>query len=149
MRVIKSLENPIWQDVEAKDRIIGRAVYEDGTASVLSFPVDPENEDYQQFLTLSSVDEVDTNTQTVRDKQAEERQKSVALQEERAREKRANTLFNAKIEAFEIPAVQKADAGWKSRIRKATTSVEVVAITTLLIMQEGLTPDETTTDETV
>jgi len=149
MRVIKSLENPIWQDVEAKDRIIGRAVYEDGTASVLSFPVDPENEDYQQFLVLSSAEEVDTNTQTIRDKQAEERQKSVALQEERAREKRANVLFNAKIEAFEIPAVQKADAAWKSRIRKATTSVEVVAITTLLIMQEGLTPDETTPDETV
>lgn len=149
MRVIKSLENPIWQDVEAKDRIIGRAVYEDGTASVLSFPVDPENEDYQQFLVLSSAEEVDTNTQTIRDKQAEERQKSVALQEERAREKRANTLFNAKIEAFEIPAVQKADASWKSRIRKATTTVEVVAITSILIMQEGLTPDETTPDETV
>lgn len=147
MRVIKSLDNPIWQDLEKKDRIIVRATYEDGSSSVLSFPVDESNEDYQQFINLSSISEVDENTQKVRDKQAEDREKSIAVQEERQREKRANTLFNAKIEAFEVPAVQNASAAWKSRIRKATTTVEVVAIVANLIMQEGLTPDDTATEE--
>jgi hypothetical protein len=146
MRKIKEINNPIWQDLETKDRIIAKFVYEDGGSAVMAFPVDENNSDYAAFMEFHSHDTVDSFTQEVRAKQTEERAKVIAINEEKTREKRANLLFNAKIEAFEVDAVKNADKGWKSRIRKAKTTVEVLAIVSMLIMQEGLTPDVSATD---
>lgn len=146
MRQLKEIINPIWQDVETKDRILARFVYEDGETAVLSLPVDEDNEDYKIFKQHYTLENVETQTQQLRAKQTEERAKQVAISDERSREKRANLLFNAKIEAFEVDAVKNADKAWKSRIRKAKTTVEVLAIVSLLIMQEGLTPDVSATD---
>lgn len=138
MKTLQTVEKPIWQDIETKDRILARFVYDDGSSNVMSFPVDESNEDYQSFLIHSSIEETDANTQQVRDEQLASREKAVARNAEAAEQKRANVLFNAKIEAFEHPAVQAASKGWKSKIRKATTTVDVVAtVAALIIMQNN------------
>lgn len=136
MTTITAVEYPIWENVETKDRIRAGFVYEDGRRIVLSFPVDDTNEEYQTFLSLSSIEDVDTNTQLTRDKMAEQREKQIAQQAEKSDQKKANTLFNAKIEAFELPLVQSAPAPVKARIRKATTTTEVVAIVAMLLMKD-------------
>jgi hypothetical protein len=137
MKTLQTIEKPIWQDVETKTRLMARFVYDDGSANIVSFPVDEENEDYKLFLTHSSHDQADTNTQEIRDEQAANREKSVAQNTEKADQKRANALFNAKIEAFEMPIVQNASKAWKAKIRKASTTVEVVAVVAALIIKEG------------
>jgi len=136
MTTIIAIEQPIWENVEAKDRIRAGFVFEDGRRLVMVFPVDESNEEYQTFLALSSIEEVDANTQKLRDKAAEQRAKVTAQQTEKAEQKRANTLFNAKIEAFEMPIVQNAPTEMKARIRKATTTIEVVATVAMLMMKE-------------
>jgi len=142
MKTIQAIENPIWQDVSTKDRIMARFVYDDGSSNVVSFPVDESNEDYQVFLQHSSHEDTETNTENVRAEQAVAREKNVAQSSDRAEQKRANVLFNAKIEAFEHPLVQAASKAWKAKIRKATTTVEVVAIVAALIMMSGEPADE-------
>lgn len=137
MKTIQTVEKPIWQDISTKDRIIARFVYDDGSANVVSFPVDDANDDYATFSTFSSIEEVDTNTEDVRAEQAAAREKSIAQNTERNEQKRSNTLFNAKIEAFEHPLVQAAPKEWKAMIRKATTTVEVVAVVAALIIKNG------------
>lgn len=143
MKTIQTIENPIWQDITTKERIMARFVYDDGSSNVVSFPVDEANEDYQAFLLHSSLDDTEANTESVRAAQAAAREKIVAQSSDAAAQKRANVLFNAKIEAFEHPAVQAASKAWKAKIRKATTTVEVVATVAALIMMTGEPVDET------
>lgn len=136
MTTLVAVEQPIWEDVETKARIRAGFVYEDQRRVVMSFPVDETNEEYQQFLTLSSIEEVEANTQDLRDKAAAQREKQVAQQAEKGEQKRANLLFNAKIEAFEMPIVQNASTEMKAKIRKASTTVEVIATVAMLLMKE-------------
>lgn len=137
MKTIQTIEKPIWQDVETKTRLMARFVYDDGSANVVSFPVDPDNEDYKTFLEHSSHEQADINTQEIRDEQAANREKAVAQSTEKADQKKANALFNSKIEAFELPIVQGAPKEWKAKIRKATNTVEVVSIVAALMIKEG------------
>lgn len=139
MKTLQTIENPIWQDAQTKDRIIARFMYDDGTSSVVSFPVDETNPDYIEFSMLSSIDDTETNTQRIRDEQVANREKAIAQRAEAADQKRSNNLFNAKIEAFESSIVQAASKEWKAKIRKATTMTEVVAIVAALIImgQDG------------
>lgn len=137
MTTVTAVEQPIWDNVETKNRIRAGFVYESGQRLVVSFPVDEDNEEYQQFIALSSIEEVEANTQALRDRAAEQREKNIARQAEQTEQKRANALFNTKVEAFEIPVVQNADKEVKAKIRKATTSVEVIAIVTMLMMKDS------------
>lgn len=136
MASIVAIEQPIWEDVETKTRIRAGFVYDDERRVVMSFPVDENNDEYQLFLSLSSIEQVDTNTQELRDKAADRREKQIAQQAERNEQKKANTLFNAKIEAFEMPIVQNASTDIKAKIRKATTTVEVIATVAMLLLKE-------------
>lgn len=136
MATIISIDQPIWENVDTKDRIRAGFVFDDDRRVVMVFPVDESNEEYQQFLTLSSIEEVEANTQLLRDQIAERREKQVAQQVEKAEQKRANVLFNAKVEAFELPIVQSAPKEIKASIRKATTTVEVIATIAMLMMKE-------------
>jgi hypothetical protein len=136
MAVLTAIEQPIWEDVETKTRIRAGFVYDDDRRVVMSFPADEANEEYQQFLTLSSIEQVEVNTQDVRDKAAAQREKQIAQQAEASGQKKANTLFNAKIEAFELPVVQNASKEVKARIRKASNPLEVLAVVVMLMMKE-------------
>jgi hypothetical protein len=51
-------------------------------------------------------------------------------------------LFNAKIEAFELPVVQGATVAQKARIRKSTTVFEVTALVAALYIKSGELDDE-------
>lgn len=136
MTTVTAIEQAIWEDVETKTRIRAGFVYDDDKRVIMSFPVDENNAEYQLFLTLSSIEQVDTNTQELRDKAAAQREKQIAQQAEKNEQKKSNTLFNAKIEAFELPIVQNAPTAVKARIRKATTTVEVVATIAMLMLKE-------------
>ena len=134
MRTLTRVDGPHWADVEAKDRFIGTFVYDDGSTHIMSVATDDGNPDYQAFLTVSSVEAIDEFTQKLRDEMAARREQDTAVQADRAAQKKANTLFNAKIEAFEVPEVQAATTEQKARIRKATTTVEVVAVVATIMM---------------
>jgi hypothetical protein len=71
----------------------------------------------------------------------EEREKAAELHEAQKKEKaeteKASILFAAKLEAFEIDEVKASkDRTLKSRIRKASSLMEISAFTSLLIMKE-------------
>lgn len=134
MRELVRVENPRWDNIEEKNRFTGRFIYDDGTELVLSVAADTNNSEYNDFLRVSSIEDIDANTQRIRDQMAAMREQDTAIRSDRDAQKKANTLFNAKIEAFEIPEVQAASTEQKARIRKATTSVEVVAIAASIIM---------------
>lgn len=136
MATITTVEQPIWDDVETKTRLRAGFVYDDGRKIVMSFPVDETNEEYMLFKQYSSLEEADANTQALRDQAAERREKRIAQQKESAEQKRANTLFNVKVEAFEMPLVQQASTEIKAKIRKSTSSVEVIATVAALMMRE-------------
>lgn len=140
MRTLIRVDGPHWSDVEAKDRFVGTFVYDDGSTQIMSVAITDNNPDYHAFLEVSSVDAIDEYTQKLRDEMALRREQDTAAQADRNAQKKANTLFNAKIEAFEVPEVQAATTEQKARIRKATTTVEVVAVVATIIMAAQAAP---------
>lgn len=138
MRQLVEVQHPIWQDIETKDRILARFNYDDGSSVVMSIAADPIHEDFQQFLKFSSIEAVDEHTQTVRDDIAAKREKAVAQQADQADQKKAGALFNAKVEAFDMPVVQNASKEWKAKIRKASSTIEVIATVAALVVKQEI-----------
>lgn len=130
-------EFPIWENLETKARIRVKAVREDGTQPIIIIPVDETNVDYQQLMESFTIEDIDANSEQLRAADLAAREKRTAQQAEAIEQKKANNLFNVKIEAFEMPIVQSASKEWKAKIRKATTTVEVIATVAALIIKEG------------
>ena len=130
-------EFPIWENLDTKDRIRVKLIQDDGTQPIVLIPVDENLKEYQQLMESFTLEDVDANSEQVRTANLVDREKRAAQQSERAEQKKANNLFNVKIEAFEMPIVQAASKEWKAKIRKATTSVEVIATVAALIIKEG------------
>ena len=141
-----TIEKPIWYDIVTKNRIVAKFIYEDGEQCVASFPVEEENPDYKLFLETFTLEDVDTNTEEVRATEAARREKDSQIKAERDEQAKLNKLFNAKIEAFELPIIQNASIDLKAKIRKATTPFEVTAIVAAIMIKSGVLdePEQTT-----
>ena len=131
------ITQPIWANIVDKDRIIAKLVYDNGDTATVTFPVDENNDTYKEFLKVFTHEDVDTNTDDVREKERLRGEQLKAQGDERREQEKLNRLFNAKIEAFELPIVQGATVAQKARIRKATTVFEVTALVAALYIKSG------------
>lgn len=134
----KKIVDPYWGD-EGKTQVVCTFEYEDGsslTASVMNTAKgEANNPDWDQIFKEHSKKSITAAT----DKRIEERdskEEDIIIQSKADREKKKNEdIFQAKIDAFQIEEVKESkDRTTKAKIRKAKTLTEVIAYSTLLIM---------------
>lgn len=124
MRPVKKVGSVTWVG-NSKTRVMCRFFYEDETTEVMSIPVDESNEYWQEVLKHFTIQEITDFTNESK-KVAEEDALARRQRDREATEvKKASALFNAKLEAFDIPEVLTAPKEIKARIRKATSAMQV------------------------
>tara|TARA_B110000977_G_C10851447_1_gene405990 strand:- start:175 stop:645 length:471 start_codon:yes stop_codon:yes gene_type:complete len=137
-------ETPAW-DNESKTRMITMMVTtdEDGkesrsTATVNKFDDQKNiNPDWDSIITEHGIKGVNENTDKRmafrRQKQGVERRAA----EEREKAKELERLFNSKLACFEILEIKNSkNRKLRSKIRKAKNEIELMAYTSLLVMEE-------------
>ena len=133
----REIKYPIWAN-EEKTKVKCQFHYENGEqleASVMD--TEEGNPDWAELMETFGVEGIDASHAIY----LEERKKAAELHEAQKKEKaetdKASILFAAKLEAFEIDEVKASkDRTLKSRIRKASSLIEISAFTSLLIMKE-------------
>lgn len=144
----RTITYPYWGNDE-KTQVICWFNYDDGSKiQVAVTDVEGGNPDWKAIMDTFTVDEIDEITK----KYKEEIEKQKELEREQELESvqrfKTDTLFAAKLEAFEIPSVRNSkNRKLKSAIRKAQSLVEIHAYTTILIMKEMEAEDERATAE--
>lgn len=141
MRSITKINSITWTSSK-KDRVLCRCYYDDDTTEVLSIPADDTNDDWKKVLEFASKEDIDAFT--IEAKRVEENDKLNRIQrdKEASEVKKASTLFNAKVEAFDIPEVISAPKELKARIRKATSSTQVIGLVALCFLKAMDKQDE-------
>ena len=133
----REIKYPIWENTE-KTRIKCQFHYEDGS-QVEATVMDTEegNPDWKEIMDLFGVEGVEASHQKYLAERAIHMKKREAEDKEKAEIDKASMLFSAKLEAFEVKEVKSSkDRKIKSRIRKASSFVEIQALTAVLIMKE-------------
>lgn len=142
MNNITNVRDVYWVS-DSKTRVSAVFTFEDGTTDLLSVEVSPTSEYWRYINDNVPTEEIDENTSKLMREVREQRKLNEYRQQERDVQKKHNALFNAKIEAFEIPAVANAERTRKSKIRKAKSITEVVAqVAVCIIESEREAPQE-------
>ncbi len=142
----REIKYPIWAN-EEKTKVKCQFHYENGDrleASVMD--TEAGNPDWAELMETFGVEGIDASHAI----HLEERKKAAELHEANKKEKeeteKASILFAAKLEAFEIDEVKASkDRALKSRIRKASSIMEITTFTTLIIMKELDTDEKSKT----
>ena len=133
-------KNPRWVDKENRRiwcEILVNGKYRPCNINVGNPSEGLVNKDYDALLELYSEEEIDNNTELF-EKEGEE----ILKKAEEAREVHINrvkqeTLFEMKLEAFEIEAIKNSkNKELKKCIRKAKTLIEVQAYSTMILQEE-------------
>lgn len=134
-------KNPIWQNKENR-HIVCEMLQSNGEYALVHVVAGPESEggqnvDYDNIIAEYGLEELDVKTQ----EHEEEKQKRFEVEREQSEAQhlrmKQETLFNMKLEAFEIDAIKQSDnKDLKKLIRKAKTPIEIQAYSTILILQE-------------
>ena len=134
----REIINPRWAN-ERKDQILAKFKYENGNVvtAAISVPPGGRNPDWDEIVETFGIDRLDENLE----KDLSEHRKRKAMQAEAKRQEmefaRAEVLFGAKAEAFDISVVKNSsNKKLKNKIRKASSIMEVTAYTTALILSE-------------
>jgi len=141
----KKIINPYWGN-EENTQVVCEFEYEDGTsltASVMNTGDDEDNNpDWDQIFTEYSKEDIDSYTNDKLEKRKNNNDNRRA-QDKASKEARKNEdIFQAKLDAFAIPEIKESkDRALKSKIRKATTLIEVAVYSTQLIMNETNTEE--------
>ena len=92
-------------------------------------------------------EEIDANTQKGLERRNENIKRQMERRESQAARAKQESLFNAKLQAFEIELVKNSkDTEMKKAIRKSKNIMEVQAYATLLMMKELENAEEKETD---
>ncbi len=132
----RKIENPYWSNKDTK-HVIAEFVYEDGKRQLASIMGDENNPDFKEIMELFTEEEIDANTKVRLDKRDEQVRRNRERQEVDRSRMQQETLFAAKLDAFEIPIIKTStNRAAKAKIRKAKTLMEVTAYAIMLMMQE-------------
>lgn len=135
----KKILNPYWGD-DAHTQIVCEFKYEDGrivTASITNTEDGEDNNpDWDQVFEEHSEADIDKRTEkNLNDKHESETNMLIKMKDDKEKKKNED-IFQAKIDAFQIEEVKSSkDRAMKAKIRKAKTLIEVVAYSTILIME--------------
>ena len=133
----REIKHPYWANDE-KTQVVCQFHYENGQvleASVMD--TEEGNPDWAEIFETFTIEDIDNTTNRML-KEREEMLEKRKLEEGEHKERfKTDTLFAAKLEAFQIDAIRNSkNRKLKSSIRKAQTLMEVQAYTTILLMEE-------------
>ena len=133
----REIKHPYWANDE-KTQVVCQFHYENGQvleASVMD--TEEGNPDWAEIFETFTVEDLDETTNRMLEEREEIKQKQRLQDDEQKERFKTDTLFAAKLEAFEISAIRNSkNRKLKSSIRKAQTLMEVQAYTTILLMEE-------------
>lgn len=135
MRTVTKITSVTWTS-DNKDRVLARFFFDDETTEVISVPTNEEgNEYWQEILKHQTIEEIDTFTAESKRQAEREIIQNIERDREANEVKKASALFNAKVEAFDIPEVIAAPKELKARIRKASSATQVMGLVAVCIMK--------------
>lgn len=136
--------SPFWETAQ-KDRITVRLniTHDDGSFSTSVARVSKYDDngnispDFEEILDQNSLESIEKNTEDRLERHRQRRENDLKKQKEQSEAKRLEDLFNQKLSAFEITAIKKSkNRELKSKMRKASNTIEMQAYATLIIMEE-------------
>lgn len=131
---INQVNNAHWVN-DARTRIQALVTYEDGTSELLSVAATEGNPFWEYIKDTVGLEELEQNTIAIIADQQERRKLENFRQQERDIQKKQNTIFNVKIEAFDMIEVANASSARKTKIRKAKSVTEVMAHVALCVIE--------------
>ena len=141
------VDNAFWTDgtTETKDTVTGILEIQDGedgpvTRQVLTVnklnPDETPNPDWDNLMEQVGADKIEANTKERHARKNAERTQAQQHQQEVAKAKALEELFNYKLKAFEIEDIKNCtDRVLKAKLRKAKNTVEVNVYATMIIME--------------
>ena len=141
---------PYWSNKENRHLIvtIENSTGQQNMASIMD--PDGTNPDMKSVLEQFTEEEIDSNTKKGLDQRNENIKQQMERRESHLVRAKQESLFNCKLEAFEVEAIKNSkNTELKRMIRKSKSIMEVQAFTTILIMKELENAEETEeTEET-
>jgi len=131
-------KDPIWKDKDNR-RMVARRLTGTGEYAVVHIDASGGvNQDYDEILETFGEEKLDELTAKHKEEQIRQEQIHRERVEADVLRRKQETLFNMKLEAFEIEEIKHSqNRDLKKRLRKAKTPIEIQAFATLLI-QEAL-----------
>lgn len=132
-------KNPYYSNRETGQITAEMLIGSDYSRVVINPPTEEGliNPDYEEILKEFGKDTIEART--VELEEIHQKNKEAQKEKEEAKRDRIKqeSLFNAKMEAFEIEEVKNSqNSALKKRLRKATTLIEVQAFATLIIQEQ-------------
>jgi hypothetical protein len=140
----KLWKNPFWENYQ-KDRITAKLniQHPDGkvtssTATISKFDRKGNiNPDWDEIIAQNTIETIDKNTQERLNRHKQRHEEGKRAQKEREQAKKLESLFNAKLEVFEIDQVKNSkNRRLKAKIRKSKSEWEMAAYLSILIKEE-------------
>ena len=133
----RTIKNPYWT-TNQKTQIMCEFHWENGpieTAAVSD--TEQGNPDWKEIMEKFTLEEIDKNTKEKNNSNLEAHKIEKQKKNEQLEKMKADTIFTAKLESFEIPKIRDSkNRELKSSIRKARSLSEVHAYTAILLMKE-------------
>lgn len=140
----KWLDNAFWEN---KEEGIVKAILviteDDGSETKQELSVakiaygGSENPDYKELMETVGEEKIDQNTEERKRKIEESEAARIARQEDIAKTKALEALFEAKLKAFEIEEVKKSNnRALKTKLRRAKNTIEVNIYAMMIVMEE-------------
>ena len=135
-------KDPIWKDKDNR-RMVARRLTGTGEYAVVHIDASGGvNKDFDEILETFGEEKLDELTAKHKEEQIRQEQIHRERVEADQTRRKQETLFNMKLEAFEIEEIKHSqNRDLKKRLRKAKTPIEIQAFATLLI-QEALANEE-------
>jgi len=135
--VNKKILDPYWCNND-KTQVGCQFEYDDGT--ILNVTVSDTaqgNPDWAEIHETFTKEQIDDNTNMMLERKRKEREERDRIDYENAEKMKADILFQAKLEAFEIEEIKNStDRDLKSKLRKSKNLTELQAYAATLIMKE-------------
>lgn len=138
----KDYEEPFWLNKELK-QVMVIIIYPDGKRLPASVSGEGSNPDYIAIMEKFTEEEIDENTRRREERRAEEVRQRMERSKVDMQRRKDEALFEAKLEAFEIPVIKNStNKALKTKIRRSKSAMEVMAYTVMLIQAEEALGDE-------
>lgn len=130
-------EDPFWMNKEQKQLMVIVHELESGKKIPTSISGLGGNADYDAVLRTFTEEEIDDYTRRREERKMRDQQARMDRQQVDNARRKDEALFEAKLEAFEIPIVKSSkNKELKAKIRRSKNHIEVFAYTAMLIMAE-------------
>ena len=142
----KTISNPHYSD-DSQQIIVCDFIFEDGSSSTVSVantpPGEEDNPDWTQISNEFTDSEIKENTHRVIEDAQGVRATDIAALAEQQSTLKNETVFASKVEAFDMPEIKASkNRALKSKIRKATNLVEILAYSAAIILEENAKESE-------